>query len=198
MRLWLRNMCRSSALLAALLCAATGNAMTIKGLSPFEPVAGSASITVGEQALQVCLSPERSLVISPWPGYLPQQFDRQNVRGERQLLPAGPSDLLAFTRRFESRPWLLVGANSRRGTTIAGTWHWQMAGEEWFVTDGNTEKKLKKDSRQGRSVTIDAGADRWRVYLLDASAGGARRSGISNEAEPRISWAAVRQIRRAR
>lgn len=169
------------------------HALNIEGLNAFAPIAKhGVSATTHQQTLQIYLPHGQRIKVAPWPDFLPQSFAAQNFEGERQILPAGPADRLSFTRPTESRPWLLIGSHSQRGTHVTGDWHLQLIDGTWHVTDALKKKPLKQTKRHASPTGITAGAERWQVYLLDTIKD-TQRNGIAGEQEARISWVAVRK-----
>lgn len=169
------------------------SAVTIDGISAFAPVeARNVSASTSAGGMEIRLPHSRKIVVNPWPEFLPSTLDAQTLQATRQLQPAGPADLLRFTHASEEKPWLIIGSNSQRATPVAGDWHVQFIDGKWFVTNGNTKKRLGKKGRQFMPATVRVDGVGWKVYLLDAT-DPLPDSRLAAEQEPRISWAAVRQ-----
>ena len=178
--------------LAAMAMSASADAVRIDGLSAFEAISAAGVVPrVDEGIMHIGLPDARTLTVTPWPAFLPQRFGNQTVSGTRQMHPAGPVDRLSFSRASESSPWLAIGSGARRSTTIIENWQVQLSGRHWSITDGRTRKRFEGRDQKINPVMVDAGTDRWCIYLLESSIP-AGQPHIAMEAEPQIGWAAIR------
>lgn len=178
--------------LGALILPLQVDAMRIDGIPPMAPVSVHAVVPVAHDGkLQIPLPEGRQLSITPWPAFLPQRFDEQNVTANRQLLPAGPSDRVAFSRGSESQAWLILGSGSRQGTRLLGDWQLQLADSRWQISDGASKKIFASEGKSIRSVGVMLGRECWSIYLLESKTP-ERQAGLASEQEPQIAWAAMR------
>lgn len=166
--------------------------LRIGGLLPFEQGAqGQATPVVNGGTLEIPL-PERSLRISPWPAFLPQEFGPQAVQAQRQPGPSGPSDRISMRAAEGGGPWLELAAGARQSTTVVGGWKLQHTWRGWWLAQGTKLHFLGRDGEHARAVQVPAGLERWCVYLLDSSVP-AQRPGAATEGEPQAAWAALRK-----
>jgi hypothetical protein len=121
---------------------------------------------------------------------LPRNLGKQNIEGERQLAPSGPTDQLSFTRSNETTPWLLVGNGAGPSALLVGEWRLQFHGGLWTVSDGSHVRRLGHGSRDAMPAVLESNRQRWCLYLIDSSLPEQSRAGTANEEEPRIMWAA--------
>lgn len=178
--------------IAALSLAPAAGAARIEGLGAFEPVSAEAvEPAIVDGTMQIGLPDGRMLAITPWPKFLPQQFGKQTVTGVRQMHPAGPIDRLSLSRADESQPWLTIGSGARQSAKIVGNWQLRLSGRHWSIADGKTKKSLGSPDRNASPVIVNASGERWCVYLLDSAIPRAQPH-LATEAEPQISWAAIR------
>lgn len=185
-----------AATFAALLGSDAG-AVRIDGIG-LTPVAATATPAVREGRLEVRLSEQQVIAVSPWPATLPQRFDRQQVSAARQLHPAGPVDTVSFTRNGEKAPWLQIVRGARTASTVVGNWQLQRSARGWSVSNGSTAHWLgnatpgASHAQPPRPASIAAGADRWCLYLLASRPQETAESGLAAETESQADWAAVR------
>src|SRR5438445_331497 len=180
-------------MLVGVALAAPAGATRIDGLSALEPVSAvTTAATVTGDRLDLALSGNRKLSIAPWPRFLPQRLGKQQLDASRQMLPAGPSDQLSFTRIGETQPWFMVGTGARRSAKLVGAWELQLTDRQWSLSDGNKEKMLGAHDAPAK---IAVGRQYWCVYLLEARMPQAQ-PGIAMEEEPQIAWAALKLNRR--
>lgn len=169
------------------------DALRIEGLPPIGAQTASDVVpTVAGEKLIISLQDNIEIIISPWPEFLPQRFHPQTVTAGRKLLPAGPSDRISFIRSAEARPWLIVGNGTRRAEKLVGEWRLQLSKDKWHLTDGESTKVLPDIDRRGKPVAVNAGQDRWCIYLLESKMT-APQAHASTESESQIAWAALRR-----
>lgn len=178
-----------SFVLGALLWPLHASALRIEGMPPETLSVRNAEVKVAAGKLQVKVSDGRHVSVDPWPAFLPQQFGAQTVTGERQILPAGPSDRIAFVRASEAREWLVIGNGSRRAAPMVGNWKLQLSNGDWYATEGARTKKLSTDASHPTQLAVDS--ERWCIYLLE-SRPLKPKPGLAMEQEPQLAWAAVR------
>lgn len=168
-------------------------AVRIEGMGA-TPSAAAVRPVVRDGRLEVRLSAQSSLTISPWPAYLPQRFGAQRVTASRQPHPAGPVDRISFTRTGENRPWLLIGRGGRQSLAIVGDWKLQLSGKEWMATNGSKEYRMGNDISPAVPVGVSVGRERWCLYLLESRVphDAAQDQHIVAEEEAQADWAAIR------
>ena len=192
MKAYLRQGLSLIAGIAAIALGTGADAARIDGLSAFEPVSADAVVPlVDNGTMHIGLPDGRSLTVAPWPAFLPQRFGKQTVTGTRKMHPAGPVDRLLFSRASEQSPWLAIGSGARRSTAIIGNWRLQLSGRRWSVSDGKAKKRFANNVQPAGPAKINAGADRWCIYLLESETPVAQPN-IAMEVEPQIGWAAIR------
>jgi hypothetical protein len=177
--------------LIAVISTQLAHALTIEGLRPFESLLlrnVNASATGGKLEVRY---PKGYLSIQPWPDFLPARMTNQVVRAERQIWPAGPSDLVAFTRVNEKTSWLIIGSQSRSATHLVGNWSLQFIDGDWYVTNGTRKIYLPATATRNNMICILAANANWYVYPLNDINKELHQAGTA-EYEPRISWIALR------
>lgn len=152
-------------------------------------------VVMGER-MTVALSDGNQLVVTPWPRFLPQRFDKQSIEGERKLLPSGPVDRLSFVRTNETTPWLYVGNGARPSSLLIGEWRLQLHGKLWTASDGASVRKLGHDRQDAMPAILESNRERWCLYLVDSSMPTQMEAHIANEEEPQVMWVARKLDRR--
>ncbi|GIZ53724.1 hypothetical protein [Noviherbaspirillum aridicola] len=192
----LKRLCIAAALTLAGI-QPTAAQLRIAGLLPFEQGAsGEATPVVDGGTLQIPLA-DRSLRISPWPAFLPQEFKPQQVEARRQPAPAGPSDRISMRHAGSRASWLEIAAGARASTAVVGGWTLRHTSRGWWLAQGTRLHFLGQDAAHARAVMVPAGMERWCVHLLDSSVP-AERPGAATEGEAQAAWVAVRTSPRQR
>lgn len=174
---------------SALIWPLHASALRIEGMPPETLSVRNAEVKVEAGKLQVKIPDGRHVSVDPWPAFLPQQFGAQTMRGQRQILPAGPSDRIALARASETREWLVIGNGSRRAAHLVGNWKLQLSNGDWYATEGAITKKLATEA--ARPTQLAVGSERWCIYLLETRPLKSQ-PGLALEQEPQLAWAAVR------
>jgi hypothetical protein len=184
---------RTSLSIFGLLLPLQAAALRIDGLPPGQTLsARDAEVKVVDSKLQLRLSDRQHLTVAPWPAFLPQKFDRQDLTAGRQALPAGPSDRISLARPSDSHDWLVLANGSRRAAPLVGEWRLQLSDGSWYAING--AQKLALSAGKGRATALTAGEDRWCIYLLESNLAKAQAS-LATEQEAQAAWAALRMTR---
>lgn len=182
-------MCGAAAL-AAMLCV-DALSMGIDGLGAV-PVSVGATPQVRDGRLEVPLAEQGALGIAPWPAYLPQRFDAQQVSASRQLHPAGPIDKVVFTREGDNAPWLEVTHGARAGSELVGGWRLLRSRYGWSAAKGSALYRMGNGS-QSAPASVPVGRERWCIYLMESRVPQAQgRQALATEEEAQADWVAVR------
>jgi hypothetical protein len=166
--------------------------VVIDGLDPSTPLSGhGVTPVVTGKRLDIGIPGKTSLSVASWPAFLPQQFAQQKVEASRLLRPSGPADRIVFTRMEDVRPWLMVGTGAIPSTELVEGWRLKFDGDNWSLSNGKEEKRLRTANKPARPTLVAHGQERWCVYLLSYEVP-ATQAGIASEGETRATWAAVR------